>query len=546
MDTTTQPQDRAPLAWATRRNALILVGAVALARLLFLVFLSPYELAGDEAHYWDWSRRLALSYHTKGPGIAWLIALATSLLGNEEWAIRAPAVLCSALGALATGRLAMACAGGDERAAFLGAAGWLCIPAYHATSMLMTIDAPYILCWILSCLLAWHAARRCARGQPPHLHFALLGIALGVGFLFKYTILLLLPGFAITLLVQRHALRFSRPALLGTLVCTLLFLITISPVIIWNHLHGWPTITHLLGHLGMGTGAHAEKAGPAFSTLWPLQFIGAQLALTGPMIALMALAALRPRNLAPGARAFLISCAAPILLFYLAVAFRIEAEGNWPIAGYTTLIALAAARGAVTLPEYARRLRAWRAKPSPRPREGLLRRKPETPDQVLWHWSAGFGLATGVALLLLAPLDRAPLLADIIPLHRISGHQQRAALVHDARRELARATGEEPIVIASRYDRASLLAYYLPDRPVVYSAASHFGDRRSSYDHFPDTDLADSDLIDRAPPAVLVGGSRRSWSRAFNLDPPHRAEPTIPVFTTTAYRGPRDDKDTHQ
>jgi len=57
------------------------------------VWLSPYELVADEAQYWEWSRHLEWSYHSKGPGIAWLVALATRTLGNAEWAIRVPAAL---------------------------------------------------------------------------------------------------------------------------------------------------------------------------------------------------------------------------------------------------------------------------------------------------------------------------------------------------------------------------------------------------------------------------------------------------------------------
>ncbi|MEO1718576.1 MAG: hypothetical protein AAFR76_15900, partial [Planctomycetota bacterium] len=53
-----------------------------------LLFLSPYALVEDEAHYWEWALRLDWSYYSKGPGVAWSIWLATSLLGNAEGVIR--------------------------------------------------------------------------------------------------------------------------------------------------------------------------------------------------------------------------------------------------------------------------------------------------------------------------------------------------------------------------------------------------------------------------------------------------------------------------
>ena len=51
------------------------------------------DLAPDEAHYWEWSRRLDWSYYSKGPMVAYLIAGSTRLCGNTEFCVRLPAVL---------------------------------------------------------------------------------------------------------------------------------------------------------------------------------------------------------------------------------------------------------------------------------------------------------------------------------------------------------------------------------------------------------------------------------------------------------------------
>src|SRR4030065_537893 len=64
------------------------------------------DLSPDEAHYWEWSRRLDLSYYSKGPLIAYLIFLSTSLLGDNVLGVRIPAVLLSALGEVLLFRLA--------------------------------------------------------------------------------------------------------------------------------------------------------------------------------------------------------------------------------------------------------------------------------------------------------------------------------------------------------------------------------------------------------------------------------------------------------
>ena len=58
------------------------------------------DLSPDEAHYWEWSRRLDLSYYSKGPMIAYLIALGTAIFGDNVFGIRVMAVVSSALSSI--------------------------------------------------------------------------------------------------------------------------------------------------------------------------------------------------------------------------------------------------------------------------------------------------------------------------------------------------------------------------------------------------------------------------------------------------------------
>ncbi|NBU73007.1 MAG: hypothetical protein EBS53_16470, partial [Bacteroidetes bacterium] len=60
--------------------ALLVCFLVTFFRLAYLAWLCPYNLAQDEAHYWDWSRHLDWSYYSKGPLVAWLIALSNALM----------------------------------------------------------------------------------------------------------------------------------------------------------------------------------------------------------------------------------------------------------------------------------------------------------------------------------------------------------------------------------------------------------------------------------------------------------------------------------
>lgn len=527
------------------RGVLWLIAGVTLARVLYLALLCPYELAADEAQYWDWSRRLDWSYYSKGPGIAWLIAAARALLGDAEWAIRTPAALSGALTMLAVALLARSMAPSSPRAAWYGALAVLAVPAYHATSTFMTIDGPYIACWALACLLGWELVRPGAPASRGRLIAlcAALGLALGAGFLFKYTIALLVPGLLIAAAIAREDRARKLGGLVGALVIAAL---CSAPVFIWNARHGWPTLAHLLGHIN-AAGGDTRSTGASYDPRWTLEFLGTQVGIIGPVLFAMVVAWFMARR-ATGEQAahdrraatFALATFAPIGVFYLAVSFTSDAEANWPIAGYIGPLALVGVIASRELPRIAAARRAWRASPN-RPRAGIIRRAPESAFQIAWDWSIVYGVCAAIGVASLALLDRVPMFERAIPLHRISGHRDWAARVQQVIDAAATEASATPIVIADQYTRAALLAYYLPSRPAVCSATSFLGGRRSSYDFFPDTNLRDPALVGR--PAVLVGSTPERWNAAMTFD---RVEPRLsppevrwPVYLGVNFAGPR-------
>lgn len=552
-----------PSSFFSWRGALALTLAVGAARLVYLAFFCPFELVADEAQYWDWSRRLDLSYYSKGPGVAWVIRGSTLLFGEAEWAVRLPAVISIAVATLAVARLASSMSRGDGRVAFLAAAAVSLIPAYQVAGLLMTIDAPFLACWALAAWCAWEITRAALETGPPARSSALgwwlgLGAALGLGFLFKYTIVLILPGLLGFALSHGRRGFWRRSSLAPALGAGLLFLALCAPVLIWNHARGWPTIAHLLGHLGAPGGdvPHARSlARWSYDPEWTLSFLGAQLGAIGPILALMVLSPVALRRAGPredGGGAGLALClwlGLPILVFYTLVSFVTDAEGNWPIAGYLTLVAPVACVGVVELPRYRALVRNWLAAPlgggpwARRPRAGFFRRRPETLYQIGWDWTVGYGVAAAVGVVSLPLLARLPGVGAIVPLHRLSGQRDFARSAEEAYRAAAGADSPAPFVVADSYGRAALLAYYYPGRPVVRSAASRLGGRESSYDYFPDTALDDPALLGRS--ALLVGSNSEAWGAAFKFDelealiPPAPEAPRRPgVYLGRGYSGP--------
>lgn len=532
------------------RPALVLIALVLLARVVYLVWLCPYDLVEDEAHYWLWSRYLDWSYYSKGPGIAWVIWLSTRVFGHAEWAVRLPTAIAGAIGALACAGLARDIARrafvGDgsvatpARAAVFAGAAYMLAPAFELTGVLVTIDGCYLACWAVACWMAWRALCEGSRWA-----WVGLGAVLGVGFLFKYTILLLAPGIALFALVSaRRASRAGgvplRPAAswrpwmaAGAIV----FALGLAPVLIWNAREGWPTVKHLLGHLGIRGGdmpvPAATGGGWSFDPIPALVYLLSPLGMFGPLAVLAAVAARRvlgrrspATETAARARAlgvqFLLWAFLPIFVFYFAVSLIAEPEQNWSIGGFVSLMVLA---GWYAADELTRR-RAGATRP-----ELTGPDRPRTrPVKLLWRLGLLYGL--GAALVIhfgpvvaagLNAVARAPAVSRAIEslrggrppgpivLGRLIGSRVMAAhagrVVDDLR---AANPGSRPFLMCEHYGRASQMSYYLFRQGkgdiVVLSPQSVMGGRKSQFDFWPDTSLSRDDVIGQ--PALLMSNDK--------------------------------------
>ena len=532
---------------ATRRQTSLLPAAglvvgLLVLRLVYLRFLCPYDLVEDEAQYWLWSRFVDWSYYSKGPGVAWAIRLSTGVLGDAEWAVRVPAALLWAVGALSVAGLTRdvaahawerldplrrASRATPRMAAVYAVIALSLAPALHMAGVLMTIDGPYVACWALA---AWAAWRAIMLGQARL--WVLAGAAVGAGFLFKYTMLLLVPGLIAAALAARGAERARAGGRWWLGVGVLLAALGLAPVLIWNAEQGWPTFAHLLGHLGLRGGDMpvAGGAGSRWSPWWLPEFVGQQLGMIGPVLVLAIVAAIkgvRSRRAAKGlgepadprwiGQRYLLWCAGPIVVFYALVSLLAEPEGNWPMAAHATLVPLGAWWAADALAARREARRAGRA--HVRGARGL------------WHATIVYGLI-GVALTLRAdlaagvlerlnakPAFRAAFARVVgreprdLALGRLMGAAEMARGVATLMDDLERQTGRRPMVIAQHYGRASQMAYYLRARgPEVLCVASLTGGRRSQFDLWPQASPFRDELAGRPSVALM---SDDAEARAF-------------------------------
>jgi 4-amino-4-deoxy-L-arabinose transferase-like glycosyltransferase len=327
--------------------------------------------------------------------------------------------------------------------------------------MLMTIDGPMVACWALC---AW-----CGYGamvQKRWWCWPALGLVLAVGVLFKYTILLVVPGLLWWAVCWRK--RASLPAA-GVFTCVLLAMLAMLPVIVWNWQNDGATVRHLLGHLGFAEGkqpAALDKQSWHYNPAWTLTLLGSLLVMVGVVLVLglaQGLRAWRRRDERTGessnasvfragwmSESFLLACSLPVLIFYLLVSLIAEPEGNWPIGTGVTLTVLAAMRMDEALRDSraSARLTRW-----------------------LWHAGVVIAIVISLASLRLDLLARVPGMAWI-PVGRFTNAKLMGedAAVHVQR--LRETTGQEPFIIANHYGRASQLWYYMPGKPMVYCSSS--------------------------------------------------------------------------
>lgn len=498
-----------------RRAPIALLILILLLTLLFQYF-SPYTLIEDEAHYWEWSRHLDWSYYSKGPGIALLIRASTSILGNTEFAVRAPAALCAALGALAcvlTARELFA----DRVVSFISALLYFAVPGFAVSSFLMTIDAPYLASWSVA---SFFAARALLRARSSDWFF--FGIALALGFLFKYTILLLIPGVLLAVLLTRN----RRPKLNAAALTlgTSLVLLGLIPVLIWNSAHDYATLRHLLGHLGLQSGDTSSTPAEPYSILWTLEYPALLALVCGSPLILAIFGFFNTKKHADKsthtAAITLICFALPVLLFYLLVSFRSQVEGNWPMSALASLVPLS----------------AWSAKDA-------ITRSARAP-RLAW----GIAFVSFLLVFTLFPLaqflSNRRVIGPLIPINRITGMREHAQATQHALDQLKQHTKLEPFIITNHYGRASLLAFYLDDHPTIYCASAHIGGRKTQYDLWEHTNLADpqTNATLHRRPALLFGASPSTWSIAFESVSeiaPLESEPKDDqtTFAATRYTG---------
>ncbi len=309
-----------------RRNRWIFTFLL-LLYLFRLIVINYLQLAPDEAYYWYWSKYLDWSYSDHPPMVAYLMAFFTSLGGDSEFFVRLGGLLCSVVA------LIFLYATTKKLVIQSNQFSWELLFLFNITlifptgSIVQTPDTPMLLFWTA----AIFCSTQIITGGSAKWWF-LWGVALGLGLLSKYTMILIVPcqfAYLFFFRFHRHWLLRKEPYL-----ALLIGLIIFSPVLLWNWQHQWASFAFQLHH---GFSPSKKTIVNKF-----LEYIGGQAGIITPLLFLAFVfysiygffLAIR-RGIS--SHIYLAMLSWPILIFFGFSTMRGNvAEANWPAPAYIT------------------------------------------------------------------------------------------------------------------------------------------------------------------------------------------------------------------
>jgi 4-amino-4-deoxy-L-arabinose transferase-like glycosyltransferase len=460
------------------RIALAAIVAVVFAQMAFLLWGCDWDLCNDEAEYWAWSRRLDWSYYTRGPLIAWLIRLSTTLFGgisevltgSPMLACRLPAMLSGGLTAWGIFRLGELTTR-SRRAAMLAVLVLPAIPVLMVGGVIITCDTPLACCWVWAAVWIFRGLE-----SQEIRHWIIAGLIGALGVLTKYSFLALPGSVGLFLLLSRphRGQLVRRPFWVMSILCAGLGLV---PIAIWNSQHGWAGANQLADRVGLSSRS-------SWGGIWPvLHFLGGDVVALGIVWWLAGIDAIRqaiagrPRLADAHARSgpdeamphqhwtgslFLLCNWGVIWAACFVASLLGETEVNWMAPGYLALAILIGAR---------------------------LDRMVEERGAQKWVTGAAWAacLATlivmhhtewlypAIARVLPAPTTALPVpLRHYDPTARMRGHQELARAVQRTIERLE-GRGTPSFVLTPTYALASTLEFYLPGQPETYCLGWNFG-----------------------------------------------------------------------
>lgn len=278
------------------------------------IYLTKFDLFGDEAQYWLWSQNIDLGYYSKPPLLSWIIASICLIFGNSIFVIKLISVFMYCLSAIIiffiTQRLYM-----NNNLAFLTSLTFFLMPAVSFSSFFISTDVFLIFFWSLALLQIL-----IIKDFPTRLNFILLGIFIGLAFLAKYAAVYFFICIFL-LFFEKNMKNILLKNKLSFCIFIITFAIIITPNIIWNFNNDWTTFGHTIDN--------AALSRVNFDFIKGLSFFISQIVMIGPVLFLFFIFIISKKINFNFKTKFLLIFSLPIFFIVLIEGFLVRANANW-------------------------------------------------------------------------------------------------------------------------------------------------------------------------------------------------------------------------
>ncbi len=286
---------------------LIIIKIVAL-------YFTNFNLFGDEAQYWLWSKELDFGYFSKPPFLAWFIYIYTIFFGDSFIALKIIPSLIYVLIAIAFYDLCKNIGLTTTNSLFCGLM-FISIPAVSFSSFILSTDIFLLLFWVLSLneLIK-------IKNEPRIINFILLGIMLGLAFLSKYAAIYFIICFILYVFLDNSFRNLFSRNIFKFLISLFCLLLIVFPNIVWNLNNGWVTFQH--------TSDNANFGNIKISFLRGLEFLGIQILMLGPFLFLANIINYKNIKIEWNQK-FLLIFSLPVFFIVFVEAIIVRANANW-------------------------------------------------------------------------------------------------------------------------------------------------------------------------------------------------------------------------
>ncbi len=307
-----------------------MLNKILLPSFIFLLLLkigalnfTTFNLFGDEAQYWLWSKDIDFGYFSKPPFLSWIIRVYTEILGSSFVSLKLLPSFVYLLISWSIYNLLIN-AGLNKKDSFVGCLIFLFIPAVSFSSFIISTDLFLLLFWTLSLnelvkINAEHSLK----------NFILLGIFLGLCFLSKYAAIYFVICLFVLILFDKRFRKIFLDNLFGFCLTFVCVFVIIVPNIIWNFNNDWITLQH--------TSDNANFGNIEIDLIRGLEFLLIQVLMLGPFMVLGGIFGFNRWNYIQ--KIFLIF-SMPIILIVLVEAIIVRANANWAAPALISLFAL--------------------------------------------------------------------------------------------------------------------------------------------------------------------------------------------------------------